>query len=105
MPSPAYALCRQIRRDAELSQRELAERAGVSPSTVARIERGRMEPTLDLLLRLAEAADLELRMVLAPVDRGDRQARRRRQEMSVEERLRDAAAVASLRGIARDATA
>ena len=64
--SPAWALCRDARRRADLSQRALAERAGVSPSTVARIERGRMEPTLDLLLRLVHACGLELRMRLAP---------------------------------------
>ena len=64
--SPAWALCRDARQRAGLSQRALAEAAGVSPSTVARIERGRIEPTLDLLLRLVHACGLELRMRLAP---------------------------------------
>lgn len=66
--SPAWALCREARERAGLSQRQLAERAGVSPSTIARIERGRMEPTLDLLLRLIRACGMELRMHL---DRND----------------------------------
>ncbi len=66
--SCAWALCRQARRQAGLSQRELAGRARVSPSTVARIERGRAEPTLDLLLRLVRACGLELRMHLGNED-------------------------------------
>ncbi|HVL28372.1 MAG TPA: helix-turn-helix transcriptional regulator [Acidimicrobiales bacterium] len=64
--SPAWALCREARGQARLSQRELASRAGVSPSTVARIEMGRMEPTLALLLRLVHACGLELRLRLSP---------------------------------------
>ncbi|MGH9225125.1 MAG: helix-turn-helix transcriptional regulator [Acidimicrobiales bacterium] len=64
--STAWALCRDARRRAGLSQRAAAERAGVSPSTVARIEKGRIEPTLDLLLRLVHACGLELRMRLTP---------------------------------------
>jgi len=66
--SSAWALCRQARRQAGLSQRELAVRARVSPSTVARIERGRVEPSLDLMLRLVRACGLELRMRLEPED-------------------------------------
>lgn len=66
--SPAWALCREARRRAGLSQREVATRAAVSPSTVARIERGRIEPTLELLLRIVGACGLELRMRLEPDD-------------------------------------
>jgi len=98
--SPSYALCRQIRRRAGLSQRALADRADVSPSTIARIERGRLEPTLDLLLRLVDAADLQLRLVLEPDDGSERRHRERRAAMTVDERFTEAAAVASLRGIA-----
>ncbi|OWY59536.1 hypothetical protein B7486_74045, partial [cyanobacterium TDX16] len=88
-------------RRAGLSQRALAELAGVSPSTVARIERGRLEPTLDLLLRLVEAAGLQLRLVLAEDDGADRRQRERRVAMSVQDRITEAAEVAKLRGIAR----
>lgn len=72
MASPAYALCRIARDRAGLTQRQLAARAGVSPSTVARVERGRMEPTLDLLLRLVDACGLDLRMRLTEIDHADR---------------------------------
>ena len=101
MGSPAYALCRQVRRRSGLSQRALAEAAGVSPSTVARIERGRLEPTLDLLLRLVDAAGLRLRLVLEDDDGVDAAHRARRAAMTVEERLLEAAAISELRGAAR----
>jgi len=83
--SPAWALCRDARRQAGLSQRQLAERASVSPSTVARIEKGRMEPTLDLLLRLVRACRLDLRMRLA-LDDG---SGTRRSSLPIEDRLRE----------------
>ena len=66
--SSAYAICREARSRAGISQRELAQRAGVSPSTVTRIERGRMEPTFDLLTRLVEACGQELRIRIADID-------------------------------------
>ena len=68
MTSSAYAICQDARRRAGISQRELARRAGVSPSTVTRIERGRMEPTFDLLTRLVEACGRELRIRIAEID-------------------------------------
>ena len=84
--SPAWTLCREARRRAGLSQRELAARAGVSPSTIARIERGRVEPTLDLLIRVVRACGLDLRMRLRPDD-GTAAAVRR--TLSFEERLEE----------------
>jgi len=66
--SAAYAISREARRRAGLDQRALAARAGVSPSTVARVERGRMEPTLELLNRLVEACGYELRIRITEID-------------------------------------
>lgn len=51
-----------LRKQQGWSQEELAERVGISTQYVSNIERGKENPTLDLLLRLAEA----LRVV--PVD-------------------------------------
>ena len=68
MTSSAYAICREARRRGGISQRELAQRAGVSPSTVTRIERGRMEPTFDLLTRLVDACGQELRIRVVDID-------------------------------------
>ncbi|MEO6468654.1 MAG: helix-turn-helix transcriptional regulator [Acidimicrobiia bacterium] len=66
--SAAYTICREARRTANLTQRELAERTGVSPSSIARIERGRMEPTFEMLQRLVEGCDQELLIQVRPID-------------------------------------
>jgi uncharacterized protein len=47
----------EARRSAGLSQRELARRAGVPLSTIGRIERGTVSPTVHTLERLAEALE------------------------------------------------
>jgi transcriptional regulator with XRE-family HTH domain len=59
----AERIARQ-RRVVGLTQAELAERAEVQPETVSRIERGRHNPSLGLLILLAEALDLELHELL-----------------------------------------
>lgn len=50
----------EIRKRQHLSQERLAERAGISAQYVSNIERGKENPTLDLLLRLAEALRVSL---------------------------------------------
>lgn len=50
-----------------LSARQVAALAGVSPSTVTRVESGEMSPTYDLVLRLLDAVGLDER--LAPTSR------------------------------------
>jgi transcriptional regulator with XRE-family HTH domain len=49
------------RRRAQLSQRELARRAGVPQPTISRIENGVVSPTLDTLTRLIRACGMRLR--------------------------------------------
>ena len=51
---------REIRKRQGLSQERLAERASISPQYVSNIERGNENPTLDLLLRVADALKLSL---------------------------------------------
>lgn len=65
---PAFALkCALIdaRLAGELTQAEIAERAGTTQSAIARFESGRTNPTLAFMQRLAEALDskLEVRLV------------------------------------------
>lgn len=52
----AARLLRTARRGAGLSQRALAEAAGIPQSTVARIELGSLSPRTDTLERLLRAA-------------------------------------------------
>jgi transcriptional regulator with XRE-family HTH domain len=60
---PIPGLVRRLRRLADLSQRELAGRAGLSPSTVSRIEAADLIPSLSVLQRLFACADLQLVVV------------------------------------------
>ena len=67
----AGGLLTSARVRAGLSQRELAARAGVAQSTVARIESGHADPAFSTLERLLAAAGLEMRVHLEPVDDHD----------------------------------
>lgn len=48
------------RRAVGLTQAQLAERVDVQPETICRIETGKRTASLDLLVRMADALDLEL---------------------------------------------
>jgi transcriptional regulator with XRE-family HTH domain len=56
---------RRFREDRQLSIGELSRRAGVAKQTVAGIEAGSGNPTVDTLERLAEALNVTLRAVLS----------------------------------------
>jgi transcriptional regulator with XRE-family HTH domain len=68
----AAGILANARLKAGLTQRELAARAGVNQSWVARIESGRAQPTLESLERLLGAAGYELRYHLERRDDHDR---------------------------------
>ena len=60
---PIARLARRVsvaRQRAGLTQAELAEATGVTDETISRIERGRYEPAVSTLFRLAEALDVSL---------------------------------------------
>ena len=57
---------REARRQAGLTQGELARRAGTSQPAVARLERGSSSPTLATLERLVRGAGFDLRLSLVP---------------------------------------
>ena len=65
--SMASQLVRDLRRRAGWSQRALAAKAGVPQPTIAEIERGRREPSLSLLGRLAEATGQVVTLELQPL--------------------------------------
>lgn len=66
--SSAAALVHDAREKAHLSCRALAERAGVTPSTISRIEDGQMDPTFTMLQRVLGAAGQVLRSSCVDLD-------------------------------------
>jgi transcriptional regulator with XRE-family HTH domain len=71
LPSPSSALLQLARLKADMSQRELAERAGVPVTMISAYERDQRQPTLATLLRLLHAAGFDLRLHLAAYDPHD----------------------------------
>ena len=57
----------RLRKERKLSRRTLAERAGLSETTLARLERGEIPASLCVLRKLAQALDLPLKALLPPV--------------------------------------
>lgn len=56
------------RRQADLTQTALAERAGTSQAAISAYESGRRSPSVDTLVRILAATGFELRIRLAPPD-------------------------------------
>ena len=61
-------LVREARRRAELTQTELAARAGTTQSAIARLERGGGHPSLDRISELLAACGFELQVRVVPQD-------------------------------------
>ena len=55
---------RNLRKKARLTQAQLAERAGITPDYMGRIERGQGAVTLETLNRIAKALGVPLRQFL-----------------------------------------
>jgi transcriptional regulator with XRE-family HTH domain len=60
------ARIRELRLDAEMSQRQLADRVGLHRPVMGRIERGLHQTDLHTIARIAHALELDLLTVLAP---------------------------------------
>jgi transcriptional regulator with XRE-family HTH domain len=62
--SDVSEMLKTARREADLSQEELAQRAGVARSTVARMETlAKGDMSVSILVRLLEAAGYDLKLV------------------------------------------
>jgi transcriptional regulator with XRE-family HTH domain len=86
---PAAKLAERVsaaRQRAGLTQAELAEATGVTDETISRIERGRYEPAVSTLFRLAEALDVSLDYLAGERERGN--ARTASSESAIVRRLR-----------------
>jgi transcriptional regulator with XRE-family HTH domain len=88
MTTLSGSLLRLARRQTGLSQRQLAAQAGVPQSMIAAYEMGRREPTMPTLLKLINAAGLDLRLQLAPLEDHDRVLADIRQGWPEDKRLR-----------------
>jgi transcriptional regulator with XRE-family HTH domain len=58
----AGELIKQIRSTSDLSQSELARRAGIQSSVLSAYEHGRRQPSVAALVRIAAAGGLELQI-------------------------------------------
>ncbi len=52
---------KELRKSRGLSQEELAEKAATSPNYLSRMERGTENPTLEMLIKISGALDVEMR--------------------------------------------
>jgi transcriptional regulator with XRE-family HTH domain len=67
---------RELRRQRELTQEALAEKLGMLTPNYARVEQGRANVTVDTLVRIAHALDVELiELFRAPKDKTVRPGR------------------------------
>lgn len=74
----ANAVAAQLRRERQrckLSMNAVAERAGLSQQMVSYVERGMRNPTLDTLLRMAAALEVDLAAIITAAQRQSRRTR------------------------------
>ncbi len=60
---PEYEIIRQIilaRNESNMTQKELAERAGIKQGNISRLERGTYNPSLSSLKKIAKGLDKKL---------------------------------------------
>lgn len=69
MDASVVELLRRTRREAGLTQAELARRAGISQPVVAAYESGRRQPTVPMLRKLLAAAGRQLDLQTRPLRR------------------------------------
>jgi predicted transcriptional regulator len=90
----AAGLLRHARKKANLSQRELGRRAGVTQATIARIEAGDTSPRFETLERLISTCGFELELVPRAGVGIDRTVMRELLQLTPAERARRAIAEA-----------
>lgn len=96
-------LVREARKRVALTQRELADRAGTTQSSIARIESGRSDPSFETVLRLVRLCGLDLDVMVVERDESDWLQAKRLLQHTPDERLRwNSEVVATLRRLRRD---
>lgn len=66
---PIGEVVRDLRRKADLTQEDLAERAGVHTTWISKIESGRVDPKLTTVEGLAEGLDMPAGRLVALAER------------------------------------
>jgi transcriptional regulator with XRE-family HTH domain len=67
---------RLLRRARGLTQETLAERCGLSPDTIRRLEHGSFSPSLDTLIKLVRGLDLQLSSLFIGYELNERDSQR-----------------------------
>lgn len=94
---PVWAIIREARRQAGLTQQELADRSGTSQPAIARYERARSMPSVDTLQRIAVACGRQLTLRFSEPDGQRAVAQTANLVRTVEDRLRSVQSVSQLR--------
>ena len=81
-------MVREARRRAGLTQEGLSRRVGTTQSAIARVERGRTEPSLRRVREIVRACGLELGTTLSPEEDSDWGLALRNLGLSVDQRVR-----------------
>lgn len=89
--SMAGRMVRHARRRAALTQRQLSAKSGIPQESIARIERGRVDPRVGTLDRLLEACEFGLEAMPRLGIGIDRPQIRERLDLTPTQRLRRAA--------------
>ena len=96
------ALIREARERANLTRAELARRARMSPSAIARYETGQSTPKIDTAQRCVDACGFDLRVELVDMGTQRQAAADASFARSVEDRLRTNDAFTALAAQLRD---
>lgn len=62
-------ILKKFRQEAGLTQVQLSEQVGVSPSFIGMLESGRKKPSLDMLFQLADALGIRASALLAAMEK------------------------------------
>lgn len=68
---PAYNMGERLkflRESRQINSKDFAKMVGVTPSTITQIEKGRKEPSLETLRKIARALDVDVATVFASSD-------------------------------------
>lgn len=59
---------RKLRRSVDITQEELADKVGVSPTFIGQLERGANSPSFDTIQKIAEVLQVDISELFLPPD-------------------------------------